>query len=215
MTHATRRLRIAALSIVALAAAACGPTVSSATPSSPASASSTPISSPSDATPTSSALASASASPRSSAATTCPAMPQSVALPSDRFTDLKVDPGPSSDRLTFVFGNASLPGPASPPEGTLDVVSPPYTRAGSGASVTMTGDHVIAIRLAGMSLQNDAGEETYAGPAALHPNLPALRDAVLYDASEGVVGWYVGYDGTGCVTLGRDGNTITVSIDHS
>jgi hypothetical protein len=215
MTPATRRIRIASLCLVALAAAACGPTASSATPSSPASASPTSAASPSDATPTSSALASASASPRSSVATTCPAMPQTAALPSDRFTDLKVDPGPSSDRLTFVFGNASLPGPASPPEGRLDVAPPPYTQAGSGATIKLTGDHVIAIRFSGMSLQNDAGEETYSGPTDIRPDLPALRDAVLYDASEGIVGWYVGYDGSGCVTLARDGTTVTVSIDHS
>ena len=65
-----------------------------------------------------------------------------------------------------------------------------------------------------MSLQNDAGEETYAGPAEVKPALPALRHAVLYDASEGVVGWYVGYDGPGCVTLARVGTTVTVTIAH-
>jgi hypothetical protein len=215
MNHPTSRLRIAALCLVAVGAAACGPTASSATPSSPASASPTPISSMSGTTPPSSALAAPSPGPSASAATTCPAMPQTVALPSDRFTDLKVSSTADSDRLTFVFGNPSLPGPASPPEGTLDVASPPYTQAGSGAAIAMTGAHIIAIRFSGMSLQNDAAEETYGGPAEIRPDLPALRHAVLYDASEGIVGWYVGYDGSGCPTLARAGNTITLTIGHS
>jgi ABC-type phosphate transport system substrate-binding protein len=214
MTHATRRLRIAALCLVALAAAACGPATSSATPSSPASASPVPTSSPSVPATTPSAIPSAT-SVASSSTAACAAMPQTADMPSDRFTDLKVTPGPTADRLTFVFGKPSLSSPAGPPSGTLDVASPPYTQAGSGAAITMTGHRVVAIRFSGMSLQNDAAEETYSGPTDLRPNLPALRDAVLYDASEGVVGWYVGYDGSGCVTLGRDGDTVTVSIDHS
>jgi hypothetical protein len=38
---------------------------------------------------------------------------------------------------------------------------------------------------------------------------------VLYDASEGIVGWYIGYDGPGCVTLARVGSAVTVTIAHS
>ena len=52
-----------------------------------------------------------------------------------------------------------------------------------------------------MSLSNDVGQETYQGPPEVTPNLPALRHAVMYDATEGIVGWYLGYDGPGCVTL--------------
>ena len=32
--------------------------------------------------------------------------------------------------------------------------------------------------------------------------------------SEGVVGWYIGYDGNGCVTLTNDGSDVIVAIDH-
>ena len=211
MTHATRHLLvIATLATIALSATACGPATSSVTPSILASPSAAPRT---GSTP--SAPPSPSASTAPSGATACAVTPQTAALPSDRFTDLTVSSGTSSDRLTFVFGNGSLPGPASPPEGTLTVAPPPYTQAGSGAPIQMTGDHVIGVRFTGMSLQNDAGEETYTGPADVRPDLPALRDAVLSDASEGVVGWYVGYDGTGCVTLARVGDAITVTIDHS
>ena len=49
----------------------------------------------------------------------------------------------------------------------------------------MTGDSVVQLRFTGMSLQNDAGEEMFTGPTELTPNLPALRKAVQFDASEG------------------------------
>jgi hypothetical protein len=79
----------------------------------------------------------------------------------------------------------------------------------------MPGDHVLQLTFTGMSLQNDAGQETYSGPVKLKPDLRAIQQLVLYDASEGVVGWYIGYDGEGCVTLGNDGSNVTVTIDHS
>ena len=43
-----------------------------------------------------------------------------------------------------------------------------------------------------MSLQNDVGQATYEGPASVKPDLPALRQVVLYDAFEGQMGWYIG-----------------------
>jgi hypothetical protein len=99
--------------------------------------------------------------------------------------------------------------------GSLEIVHPPYTQAGSGSPIVMTGDHVLQLRFTGMSLQNDAGEEMFTGPTELTPNLPALRTAVQFDASEGVVGWYIGYDGTGCVGVSHDHAGVTLTIDHS
>jgi hypothetical protein len=209
MTHATHRLPILASMFVAIALAtvACGPGGASPTPSAVASPSVAPTATPSTAP-------AVSPSPLASAASACVVKPQTVAPSSDRVVDLKVTPGAASDALTFVFGNASLPGPAGPPEGALDVAQPPYTQAGSGATIQVTGQHVLIVRFTGMSLQNDAGEETYAGPAEVKPALPALRHAVLYDATEGVIGWYVGYDGTGCPTLARQGNDVTLTLAH-
>ncbi len=114
-----------------------------------------------------------------------------------------------------MFGNPSLPGPPVPPEGRLEAAIPPYTHAGSGAPIEVTGEHVLQIRFSGMSLSNDVGQETYTGPTEIKPDMNGLRHAVLFDASEGVVGWYVGYNGTGCVTLVANGNEVTVSIAHS
>ena len=35
---------------------------------------------------------------------------------------------------------------------------------------------------------------------------------LMFDESEGQVGWYLGYDGPACVTLGREGTDVIVSI---
>jgi hypothetical protein len=144
----------------------------------------------------------------------CATLPSTGVLPSDRFVDLEVAGGASADRLTFVFGNPSLPGPAAPPQGSLDVAQPPYTQAGSGATIRMTGDRVVEVRFSGMSIANDVGQPTYSGPEEVKPALAALRHAVLFDASEGIVGWYVGYDGSGCLELVRNGNKVTLVIPH-
>jgi len=98
--------------------------------------------------------------------------------------------------------------------GTLAIAKPPYTNAGSGAPISIDGDHVLALTFTGMSLRNDVGQPTYDGPADIKQNLPALREAVLYDASEGVIGWYIGYDGDGCVSLIDDGRGLLLSIQQ-
>jgi hypothetical protein len=91
----------------------------------------------------------------------------------------------------------------------------PYTFAGSGAPIDMAGEHVLLLRFRHMSLANDVGQETYSGPRELIADGPGFRQATLFDESEGVIGWYVGYDGPGCVTLGQQGRSVTLSIDRS
>jgi hypothetical protein len=210
---------MASLVVIALVAAACVSATSSAIPSITATPSDAP-------TPPSSAAASATSATTPSpaptatpaatpgASTACVALPQTIALPSDRVTNLKVSSNATADRLTFIFGNPSLPGPPAPPEGTLEVAKPPYTQGPSGAAIKVVGKHVLQLRFNGMSLSNDAGQETYTGPVEVKPALPGLRHAVIYDESEGIIGWYVGYDGGGCATLDRDGNDVTVTIAH-
>jgi hypothetical protein len=214
MTHATRRRPFvdAIFVAVAITAAACTPGAASPGALVPASPSTAPTATPS-ATPVVSPTPAASVP--ASSATACAVTRQTTSLPSDRLVGLTVTPGATADTLTFVFGNPSLPGPATPPAGTLEVGQPPYTQAGSGAAIVMTGGHVVTVRFTGMSLQNDAGEETYTGPTEVKPGLVALRDAVVYDASEGVIGWYVGYDGPGCVTLAGAGANVTLTVAHS
>ncbi len=214
MTNPSRRLPIvrALFAVVAMTVAACTQGAAGPSSSTPAVASPAPTTAPS-AAPVVGPTPAASAWPSSASA--CAVKRQTTTLPSDRLVDLTVKGGAASDTLTFIFGNPSLPGPATPPSGTLEVALPPFTHAGSGATIAMTGGHVVTVRFTGMSLQNDAGEETYTGPAEVQPALTALRHAVVYDASEGVIGWYVGYDGSGCVTLTRAGTKVTLTIAHT
>jgi hypothetical protein len=150
----------------------------------------------------------------SAAAGRCAVDPQRVALPSDRFTSVKITSLPDTDVITFGFGNDSLPGPPAPPIGSVAAAKPPYTNASSGAAMGLSGQHAAQITFKNMSIQNDVGEPVYDGPTEYRPRLPALRHLVMFDMSEGVVGWYIGYDGSGCVTLARVANAVTVRIAH-
>jgi hypothetical protein len=172
--------------------------------------------SPTASQPPASAAAS-SAAPATPGASTagCQNLPQTVALPSDRFTDIKAVPGAAADRLTFTFGNASLPGPPTPPQGSLDVARPPYTQAASGKPIAIAGDHVVQVRFTGMSLANDVGQPTYDGRTDIRATGTALKQAVLFDASEGVVGWYVGYNGSGCAAMVVGAHDVTLVIAHA
>jgi hypothetical protein len=144
----------------------------------------------------------------------CPGLPQTAALPSDRFTDLKVATGTDADRLVFVFGNASLPGPPTPPGGSLEAARPPYTHAASGKAITVAGDHVVQVRFTGMSLANDVGQPTYDGRTDIRAAGPGFKQAVLFDAAEGTIGWYVGYNGPGCVAMTVGAHDVTLVIGH-
>lgn len=105
--------------------------------------------------------------------------------------------------------------PQGASEGTLQAAEPPYTQAASGLEMDITGDHVAQIRFSGMSLMNDAGEPTYDGRLDLTlDGAVALGDVRNFDMSEGIVGWYIGYFGNGCVTLRSDETSVTVVFDH-
>ncbi len=227
MNHGHRRSvpLIGVFTLVALLATACGTTASTASPSassavaSPTSAAtSTPSATPSvapSATPAPTAAPTEAPSP-SPVAEACPIVPQTGRLPSDRMTGVTISSSPTADLITFSFGNMSV---SDPPqgvsEGSIETAVAPYTQAGSGAEMDITGEHVAQIRFSGMSLSNDVGELTYDGPLELTADgATALRQVSNYDMSEGVVGWYVGYDGNGCVTLTSDATSVTVAIDH-
>ena len=207
-----------AAAILALVVTGCGQASSSSIPGASSSASAAPTASPTvtpSATPTPTAVPTATPVPTAAASVAaCPELPQTGLLPSDRFVGIEVATGASADRLTFAFGAESLPGPAAPPRGSLEVARPPYTQAGSGATIEMDGRRVVQVRFSGMSLSNDVGQPTYDGPPEVKPAFASLRHAVLFDASEGIIGWYVGYDGSGCVTLDTRGTTVTLVIEH-
>lgn len=231
MTTLRRRLTVLGTMTVAIALlAGCTPATPSAKPSSaPSSSPSASSSPPPSAAPTATGTASApaatpsegpstraSSSPTASAsaAVACPVASSSGRLVSDRLTNVVLSSTATSDVVTFVFGNPSIGNPGGPPQGSIEAASPPYTEAASGLPVELHGAHVAQVRFSGMSLSNDAGDLTYTGDPKFRPNMAALRDVVNMDMSEGVVGWYVAWDGPGCVTLASAARSVTLTIAH-
>ncbi len=200
-----------------LAATSCIAPTTTLPPSSPTAVASAPIvpsaAPASDAGPTPTPTPTPTPSPTLEA---CQIAPQTGLLPSDRVTDVVVSTSATADLVTFRFGNPSLPvPPQGSSKGSLEAAIAPYTHAASGLPIDVTGEHVAIIRFTGMSIVNDVGEPTYDGPMDFRPQfLPALRTVVNYDMSEGVVAWYLGYDGNGCVTLTSDATSVTAVIDH-
>jgi len=211
LTHTTRRLVVATLAVLALAAAACDPNSSIATPS--ASASRSPAASVAPSAPASVAVTTPNPTGTPAPSVACAVTPQTGTLPSDRLTGMQVLGLPGADIVAFHFSPGSLT-PAGPPVGSLDVATPPFTEGASGLPIDLQGQQAIKVVFRGMSLQNDVGQETYTGEREIRwtdPSRP-LRHVVLFDESEGQMGFYLGYDGPACVTLTREGDDIIVSI---
>ena len=176
-------------------------------PSPSASASEVPSPTPS-ATPSPTAP---SASP--SPVVSCVVQPQDGLLPSDRVVSVEVSTSADVDFVTFVFDDGSL-SPAGPPRGELTVAKPPFTYGPSGLPIDLDGNHALQVRFSAMSLYNDVGEPTFSGERDVKVDYPALKQAIMFDESEGIAAWYIGYDSNGCVDLVRDGNDILVTIAH-
>jgi hypothetical protein len=215
LSHATRHLPIVGLLILGLSIAACGPTTPSAAPSTAAPSAVPSLSvTASPAAPTATVVPS-SAPSASAAVVSCDLKPQTGQLPSDRLTGIQVVGVPGADIVRFQFSPGSLT-PAGPPVGSLDVATPPFTEGASGLPVDLQGKSALQVVFRHMSLQNDAGEETFAGEREIRATDPSrsLRHVVLFDESEGQLGWYLGYDGPACVTLTREGDDILVTITY-
>jgi len=183
-------------------------------------ASPSPVTGPS-ATPTASPSVDPSASPDPSASGSavssepCPVDTQNGRLPSDRLVDVQVSSTDSADVVTFVFGEpSSLAPPQGASDGLLEAAQPPYAEGASGQPIDVDGEHVVFVRFQGMTLYDDAGTATYDGPRRVPAGGTALRTVVNSEGFEGVSGWYIGYDGPGCVTLASDARSVSVVITH-
>jgi hypothetical protein len=222
MQRTTRQLFpiVAMSAIVAVASAGCGSSSATASPSvsvpvatTPAAA--TPSATPAASTTTPSATPAPPPAASPSAAEACAIELESGPIVSDRLVDVTIEGTDDADIVTFVFGNPSPDRPQGPAEGRLQAATPPYTQAASGLPVELHGERVAEVMFTGMSIMNDIGEPTYDGAFEFRPDLPALKDVVNFDMFEGHVGWYLAYDGTGCVRLATDGQNIVVSVEHS
>ncbi len=211
MTHATRRSLLVASAAVLLVVAACDPGSAISTPSVSTSPSSVATVAPS-APPSVTATAPPPAATRTPSVA-CDVAPQTGTLPSDRLTGMQVLGLPGADIVRFQFSPGSLT-PAGPPVGFLEAATPPFTEGASGLPIGLDGEQAIQVVFRGMSLQNDVGQETYTGEREIRATDPSrsLRHVVVFDESEGQMGFYLGYDGPACVTLTREGDDVLVAI---
>lgn len=210
MTHGPRRPILITVALAAAMTAACSPATTTPAPSgatvSPSRAAESALTAPTaPPTPT----------PSPTAVAGCPIASQTGRLPSDRLVDVVISSTATADIVTFVFGDDSLPGPPGAPEGTLGSAEPPFVEGASGEPIELEGEHVALIRFAGMSIVNDVGQPVYDGQLSFQPDTSTLRHVVNSEMFEGVVSWYIGYDGVGCLTLASDGRNVSVIIDHA
>ena len=168
-------------------------------------------------TPASSPTAGPTASPTpiaSQSVAACLVLPQTGPAPTDRLTGIAVLALPGRDIVRFTFGHASLT-PAGPPTESISVATPPFTEGASGRPIALKGKQALQVVFRGMSLQNDVGQPTFTGTRQITVTDAArsLRQVVLFDESEGQIGWYVGYDTSSCLSLTRDGDDLVLAID--
>lgn len=203
------RTTLILLTVVALAA--CSPVVApSPSPAPPTAAAPT-------ASPSSLASPSATAAPSvapSTAFAACDLSTWQNLLPSGRLVRVSAATATGLDTLTFKF----TPGGDNPgtPIGDITIAKPPFTQGASGQPMSVAGDHFLQVRFEKMDIVDAAGNEIYSGSTDIKPGFPALRQAIQFDAFEGVVGWYVGLADSTCVTVASDpaALTITLQIAH-
>lgn len=206
-SYRLRCMRTSLLLLVVVALAACAP-VARLSPS-PA----PPSASPASASPTAVASASAAASPSaapSDSFAACALPTWHDTLPSGRLVNVHVATAAGLDTVTFQFG----PGGDNPgiPFGDITIVKPPFSQGSSGLPMTVEGDHFLQVRFDKMDIVDAAGNDIYNGLRDLKPGFPALRQAVMFDEFEGVVGWFVGLSGPTCVSVASDPAALAITL---
>ncbi len=210
--HVVVALCVVAMIVAGCSSAAVSPSIG-ASASVTASATIAPTTAPTPtptAIPTPTASATPAASPSEAA---CLVLPQTGPAPTDRLTGIEVLGLPGRDIVRFVFGNGSLT-PAGPPTESISAAKPPFTEGASGRPIALKGKQALQVVFRGMSLQNDVGQPTFSGVRQITTTDAgrSLRQVVLFDESEGQVGWYVGYDTSSCLSLSREGDDLVLTI---
>jgi hypothetical protein len=92
------------------------------------------------------------------------------------------------DRVVFEF-RTGVPGYR------IGYVEGPVLADGSGAEVTVAGDHVVVVRME-PALDADLSQETapltYTGPRRFSPGTPEVKELVRVGGFEGVLTWAIG-----------------------
>ncbi len=116
-----------------------------------------------------------------------------------------------TDRITFTF----LPSAAPAPSYVVDYADGPFTDS-AGRPVKPAGTTYLRVRfqpawIADLNAPN--APATYTGPRVITPTgAHVVQGLALYDASEGVVGWVVGLDGTHPVEVDAGPGRVTVTV---
>jgi hypothetical protein len=141
--------------------------------------------------------------PSTSSSPTACTLPPPGPLASDTLLDAKLEHGPRGDRLVFTFGTRP---PEAIAEPTIGIVfaEPPFSMAGSGEPVSVTGDRFLKVRMDGMVVARPDGAPVYLGQRDLQLPGGTIPAAAMTDEFEGVVTWIVGLSGAGCPTVVRD-----------
>lgn len=143
------------------------------------------------------------ASPSAAASAMTCTLPGPGRLASDTLTNAALEPTATGSRLTFVFG-VRPPEAIAQPTVALGFVEPPFSMAGSGQTVAVTGERFLKVRMGGMVVARPSGDPVYTGARDLLLAGGSIPEAVMTDESEGVVTWIVGLIGSGCPTVTRD-----------
>ena len=135
--------------------------------------------------------------------------PQTGVLPSDRLSTVEVASGcrpRSSSRSPSASG--SIDAGRGAHAGALEVAVPPFIGGSSGLPIDVDGEHVAADRASrACRSSNDVGQPTYDGTREIEAtDLPERSGtSSCTTSSKGTIGWYIGYDGPGCVSLSPRG----------
>ena len=132
----------------------------------------------------------------------CPPLPSSGPLASDTLIDAKLEQGVLGSRLVLTFGSKS--GQPLNPTAELKAATAPFYKGQSGETLQVVGDRFYQLRLDGQWIAEESGQPVYKGETDLKRSSGTIREAVMNDASEGVISWILGTVGNGCVSVRRD-----------
>lgn len=128
-----------------------------------------------------------------------------------RLRSVNVAPGACTDTVTFGFASAA--GAGAPPY-EISLVSPPFAQAASGEPITLPGRTFLKVRFSpAWTYDVQSGAAVYSGPNRIEPTGTAVtRALVMSDASEGVVTWLVGMDGSGAYRVSSAASPASVTV---